>query len=639
MTALILFPAVSAAVLALLAIGLVVNDARAADPLHGRTLVAVWMLAALIALVPVVAFFAARTAVPDAGYPAPEQPQSAAARHAVSPTAQGFSRDGQNFSSAGQFAGPPAERSEPASAGAAMANPALTPAPASAPTSWQVRDAPAQDLTVGTAGEDVFVHLSRRLQSLVHRQIELLDTLENEVEDPDLLKGLFGVDHLATRMRRHAENLAVLGGAMARRQWTRPVSVMELLRSAVSETLEYARVQVVPRAPGHVNGYAVADVIHLLAELVENATSYSPPDSKVVLRVYPVTAGLAIEIDDRGLGMRPEDYHRLNALLREPVGISVQELLQGGRIGLYVVAQLARRHGVAVQLQPNITGGIQALVVLPQTLLAQVETRPIEPAPQVLRALEPRVVDQRVVDQRFVDQRISENHNANAQERPAVPPLPAPASAALIGGDSSGSGSGSGSGYSFPAADAATRASASAGTGASAGPGGDTRPPLPTREPQRHLAAMLIEAPAAPADRVGAEPTPTMMASFRRGLEQGAAAPWPTSAQMEQSQAEPSHAAPSYVEQSQAEPSHAAPSYAEAAPYAEPSRLKPAYHVEPSYTEPPYVEPSYVEPSYVEPSYAENSYAESPDAVPSYGEHPYPRPSYPETVHPQENEL
>ena len=122
---------------------------------------------------------------------------------------------------------------------------------------------------------EVFVNLARRLQSLVHREIQLLDELENEVEDPDLLKGLFHVDHLATRIRRHAENLAVLGGAVSRRQWSRPVTVTEVLRSAIAEVEQYPRVKLVPPVDGTLRGHAVADVIHLLAELVENATVFS----------------------------------------------------------------------------------------------------------------------------------------------------------------------------------------------------------------------------------------------------------------------------------------------------------------------------------------------------------------------------
>lgn len=218
---------------------------------------------------------------------------------------------------------------------------------------------------------EVFVNLSRRLQSLVHREIELLDELENDVEDPDLLKGLFHVDHLATRIRRHAENLAVLGGAVSRRQWTRPVTMTEVLRSAIAEVEQYPRVKLVPPIEGNLRGHAVADVIHLLAELIENASVFSAPQTQVLLRAQHVTAGLAVEVEDRGLGMTASEQNRMNTLLSDPEHVNVSDLLRDGRIGLFVVSQLARRHGIVVQLQSNIYGGIQAVLILPRALLGE----------------------------------------------------------------------------------------------------------------------------------------------------------------------------------------------------------------------------------------------------------------------------
>lgn len=229
---------------------------------------------------------------------------------------------------------------------------------------------------------EVFVNLARRLQSLVHREIQILDELEHEVEDPDLLKGLFHVDHLATRIRRHAENLAVLGGAVSRRQWSNPVTLTEVLRSAIAEVEQYPRVKLVPPIEGTLRGHAVADVIHLLAELVENATVFSAPHTQVLLRVQPVTAGLALEVEDRGLGMPGQEQSRMNALLADPDQVNVAHLLQDGRIGLFVVSALARRHGIAVRLESNIYGGTQAVLVLPQVLLGtEGDTTPPEGVP------------------------------------------------------------------------------------------------------------------------------------------------------------------------------------------------------------------------------------------------------------------
>ncbi|SCF89301.1 Signal transduction histidine kinase [Streptomyces sp. LamerLS-31b] len=227
---------------------------------------------------------------------------------------------------------------------------------------------------------EVFVNLARRLQSLVHREISILDELEHEIEDPDLLKGLFHVDHLATRIRRHAENLAVLGGAVSRRQWSNPVSMTEVLRSAIAEVEQYSRVKLVPPIEGELRGHAVADVIHLLAELIENATVFSAPGTQVLLRAGLVTSGLAVEVEDRGLGMPVGEQARMNALLADPDQVNVASLLADGRIGLYVVSQLARRHGIGVRLQSNIYGGVQAVLVVPEDLLGTPQT---ECAPEI----------------------------------------------------------------------------------------------------------------------------------------------------------------------------------------------------------------------------------------------------------------
>jgi signal transduction histidine kinase len=443
--------------------------------------------------------------------------------------------------------------------------PAPAPAPSVAPMAAQ--SATVQAVAVPAAADrGVFVHLSHRLQSLVHRQIQMLDELENEVEEPDLLKGLFSVDHLATRMRRHAENLAVLGGAVPRRQWTKPVSVMEILRSAVSETLDYARVQVIARAPGSLNGYAVADVIHLLAELVENATSFSPPDTKVVLRTQAVAAGLVIEVDDRGLGMPQEDYDRLNALLREPAQISVQELLEGARIGLYVVAQLARRHNIAVQLQTNITGGTQALVVLPKALLATEQReheRPTQENPAAMPAAAPQPAQAPLpvrVSARASESgesrhpietpspagRMADLGDAQPIARPlygtdgAIPPPRREASRPAVGAPAERNWSAPlEPGVPDPAAGPANHQPSAHVSAPASGPPRFTPPspapapppdprprrPLPKRRPQEHLAGPLAQPSPDPADRVGDGLTPNLMADFRRGLVLGAAEP------------------------------------------------------------------------------------------------------------------
>ncbi|MFD5118574.1 sensor histidine kinase [Streptomyces sp. NPDC058385] len=261
---------------------------------------------------------------------------------------------------------------------------------------------------------EVFVNLARRLQSLVHREISILDELENDVEDPDLLKGLFHVDHLATRIRRHAENLAVLGGAVSRRQWSRPVSMTEVMRSAIAEVEQYSRVKLVPPVDGTLRGHAVADCIHLLAELVENATVFSAPHTQVLLRANTVTSGLAIEVEDRGLGMPVTEQHKMNTLLADPDQVNVASLLQDGRIGLFVVSQLARRHGITVRLQSNIYGGVQAVLVVPQSLLGGDEN---EPAPMPRSAADATDDSAQTMHQRHQahERRLSQHHSR--QER------------------------------------------------------------------------------------------------------------------------------------------------------------------------------------------------------------------------------
>ena len=222
---------------------------------------------------------------------------------------------------------------------------------------------------------ELSVNLATRMQKLLHREIGLLDVLEDKVADPELLEGLFAVDHLATRLRRQAESLAVLSGAASRRQWSRPVTLYEVLRAAVTEVEQYTRVKVVPPAGGVLRGAAVTDVIHLVAELVENATKFSAPETVVLLRARQVPNGFAIEVEDQGPGILPTEQARMNQLLADPGQLDLDELHRDGRIGLYVVAVLAHRHGIQVRLRSYAYGGTQAIAVLPASLAG------LDPAP------------------------------------------------------------------------------------------------------------------------------------------------------------------------------------------------------------------------------------------------------------------
>ncbi|WP_285573647.1 sensor histidine kinase [Actinoallomurus iriomotensis] len=358
---------------------------------------------------------------------------------------------------------------------------------------------------------EVFVNLARRMQSLSHRAIQGLDELENQVEDPDLLKGLFRVDHLSTRMRRQAESLAVIGGAASRRQWSRPVTVYEVLRSAIAEVEHYSRVKVVPPVEGTLEGSAVADVIHLLAELVENATKFSPPHTQVLLRAESVTAGLAIEIDDRGLGIPRETQHRLNGLLSNLQHVDVDEYVKDGRIGLLVVSALSRRHNVVVRLQTNLYGGAQAVVVIPNELIGseqqEASTRRLEPAPEPAEAVP-----------------------ALSAGATGVPSSPTPVSGSVEGspvpsgsagprartGDPSGTRQTQGAAAPARQTDRRTDVSPPRAEG--------QRPELPRRRAQSNLAPELLNTPASKGDEDDDADTgynPGLMAAFQNGMRSG----------------------------------------------------------------------------------------------------------------------
>ncbi|SOD88210.1 nitrate- and nitrite sensing domain-containing protein [Streptomyces sp. Ag109_G2-15] len=213
---------------------------------------------------------------------------------------------------------------------------------------------------------EVFVNLARRSQVLLHKQLTLLDTMERRTEDTDELADLFRLDHLTTRMRRHAEGLVILSGAAPSRQWRRPVQLMDIVRAAVAEVEDYERVEVRRLARVAVTGPAVADVTHLVAELLENATVFSPPHTAVQVLGERVANGFTLEIHDRGLGMTAEALLDANLRLAETPEF---ELSDTDRLGLFVVSRLAQRQNVRVSLQPSPYGGTTAVVFIPDALL------------------------------------------------------------------------------------------------------------------------------------------------------------------------------------------------------------------------------------------------------------------------------
>ncbi len=209
----------------------------------------------------------------------------------------------------------------------------------------------------------MFVNLSRRSQSLVERQIRLIDDLEQGEQDPERLSSLFQMDHLATRMRRNSENLLVLAGHEEARRWNQPVALVDVLRAALSEIEQYERVTLNVQPGIAVRGQAVSDVVHLTAELVENATSFSAADTPVTIAGHLLSSGgVLLEITDQGVGMGAEEMAHANWRLDNP---PVVDVAVSRRMGLFVVARLAARHGIRVRLRPSGSGGLIALVWLP----------------------------------------------------------------------------------------------------------------------------------------------------------------------------------------------------------------------------------------------------------------------------------
>jgi hypothetical protein len=226
--------------------------------------------------------------------------------------------------------------------------------------------AAADEASLRNGIRQVFVSLARRNQSLLQRQLRLIDMLEQKASDPATLADLFPLDHLTTRMRRHAEGLIILSGAAPGRSWSEPVPVIDIIRGAVAEIEDYKRVTVLTLAEDAVAGLAAADMIHLLAELIENATLSSPSGTRVEVRAERVANGFTIEIDDRGLGIEAGQLRTINQQLAEPPDF---DLANADQLGLFVVGKLAARHAVRVALRPSPYGGTTAVVLMPNSIV------------------------------------------------------------------------------------------------------------------------------------------------------------------------------------------------------------------------------------------------------------------------------
>ncbi|MFD4247490.1 nitrate- and nitrite sensing domain-containing protein [Streptomyces sp. NPDC058525] len=229
-----------------------------------------------------------------------------------------------------------------------------------------VRLAAEQALLRGNVNA-IFTNLSMRNQSLIEGQLTLITDLENNEADPDQLENLFRLDHLATRMRRNGENLLILAGEEPGRRWDQPVPLVDVLRAASSEVEQYERIELSGVSEAEIHGQAVTDLVHLLAELLENATTFSSPQTKVRVNATRLPDGrVMVEIHDKGIGLTAEDFADINHKLANPPTV---DAAISQRMGLFVVGRLADRHSIRVQLRPSgEAAGTTSLVMLPDAI-------------------------------------------------------------------------------------------------------------------------------------------------------------------------------------------------------------------------------------------------------------------------------
>ncbi|MFG2511159.1 nitrate- and nitrite sensing domain-containing protein [Streptomyces sp. NPDC048584] len=330
--------------------------------------------------------------------------------------------------------------------------------------------------------QKVILGIARQSQNLVNLQLSKLDALERRHTDPEVLKGLYELDSTASQLRRYEENLVIVSGERPGRSWSEPVALIDIMRSAVGEVAEYQRVELHTEEEVSVAPPAVADVIHLLAELIDNATVYSPAPSPVGVRAAMVAKGLVVEVEDRGLGMSDDDYASLNDQLAKAPQFDVVALADDLRLGMFVISQLAHRHGIGVTLRPSPYGGTTAIVLIPHEIV-------------VRDAASGGAREGTGADRAHVNGRVDDAHREKvtagaAVSRPAAAVRTAPAPAAAP----------------EPA------------------PRKDGLIPLPRRVPQTSLAAELREDSAPDADDgvadFTAEHAASSLAGFQRGTSQ-----------------------------------------------------------------------------------------------------------------------
>jgi HAMP domain-containing protein len=229
---------------------------------------------------------------------------------------------------------------------------------------------------------DMFLNLARRSQSLIERQLEVIDELEASGSEAEVRSRLAELDHLATRMRRNAENLIILSGSEPARRWRGPIGLVDVVRAAVEEVKEHTRVELLPIDQVQLAGHAAADAMHLLAELIENAVTFSAPGTKALVAGQPLPAGYLLEVEDQGLGMTDEQLVKVNQRLAKPPDI---DFALAKMLGFFVVTQLAAKHGIKVQLRHSWYGGVTALVLLPKQLIVHPAEPPALPGGEAAR--------------------------------------------------------------------------------------------------------------------------------------------------------------------------------------------------------------------------------------------------------------
>lgn len=216
--------------------------------------------------------------------------------------------------------------------------------------------------------ERLLQRIARRTQQLIGQQLKKLDELERKHEDPEVLDGLFDLDHLTARLRRYEENLVILAGGSPHRRWRKPVPLLDVMRSAQGEVQDYQRVVLDLDGSPWLAARAVGPVSHVLAELIENALTFSRPPSPVEVRAAQVSRGLAIEVEDRGLGMEEDQLAAANELMSRPPRMDVLAHADDIRLGLYVIARLAHQHGLRVEFRQSAFGGTRVVVLVPDAL-------------------------------------------------------------------------------------------------------------------------------------------------------------------------------------------------------------------------------------------------------------------------------